>query len=208
MAIELVGYNCDDKRGLRGRQREARDEAILESAFSLIAEDGYEALTMEALAARVGISRQTLYHHFASREDIMLRAVLTLMDQGIQAIESFDPTLPAIERLKLIVRWKLEQRFEPACAALVKDRSSIISVKSHPEYLRAFERRSVVLADIVREAQTSGDIRNDLSPRLVIQMMLGLISDASYENLVATGETERTKLADIIIDVFFSGLRA
>ena len=82
--------------GLRERQKQARGEAILEAAFALIVEEGYDALTMEGLAARVGISRQTLYHHFVSREDIVLRAVLSLMAQGIEAIQSFDPALAPV----------------------------------------------------------------------------------------------------------------
>ena len=48
-------------------------------------------LTMEGLAERVGISRQTLYHHFASKEHIALQAVLTLMAQGLQAIQESTP---------------------------------------------------------------------------------------------------------------------
>jgi AcrR family transcriptional regulator len=199
--------NCDEKRSLRDRQREARDEAILEAAFALIVEQGYDALTMEELASRVGISRQTLYHHFKSREDIALRAILTLMDQAIGAIQSFDSSLPPVDRLKLIVLWMLESRFQPACAALVKVRHSIMTVKSHPDYQRAFERRAAALSEIVESAQSCGELRTDLPARLIVQMLLGLVSDASYEGLVNGGQTTRVQVAEAIIDVFFTGLR-
>ena len=202
-----MSASCEEKRGLRDRQREARDEAILNAAFALIVEDGYDALTMEGLAARVGISRQTLYHHFKSREDIALRAILTLMDQAIDAIQSFDQSLIPIERLKLIVRWMLESRFQPACAALVKVRHSIMTVKSHPDYQRAFERRAAALAQIVEAAQARHELRTDLPSRLIVQMLLGLVSDASYEGLIANEQTTRDQVADAIVDVFFTGLR-
>ena len=193
--------------GLRERQRQARGEAILEAAFALIVEQGYDALTMEALAARVGISRQTLYHHFASREDIVLRAVLTLMEQGIEAIQSFDSSLPPVERLKRVVRWMLESRFQPATAALVKVRHSLMTVKSHPDYQRAFERRAAALAQIVAAAQEAGELRADLPSRLIVQMLLGLVSDASYEGLIAAGQATPPEVAEAVIDVFFTGLR-
>ena len=202
-----MSASCEEKRGLRDRQREARDEAILNAAFAFIVEDGYDALTMEGLAARVGISRQTLYHHFKSREDIALRAILTLMDQAIDAIQSFDQSLIPIERLKLIVRWMLESRFQPACAALVKVRHSIMTVKSHPDYQRAFERRAAALAQIVEAAQARHELRTDLPSRLIVQMLLGLVSDASYEGLIANEQTTRDQVADAIVDVFFTGLR-
>ena len=206
-APEYVPGQVKEQLGLRERQRQARVDAILEAAFALIVEQGYDALTMEAVAARVGISRQTLYHHFTSREDIALRAVLTLMEQGIEAIESFDASLAPTERLKGVVRWMLESRFQPARAALVKVRHSFITVKSHPDYLRAFERRATALAQIVEAAQASGEIRADLPSRLIVQMLLGLVSDASYEGLIDAGLTAPAQVTDAIIQVFFTGLR-
>ena len=197
----------EERLGLRERQRQARGEAILEAAFALIVEQGYDALTMEALAARVGISRQTLYHHFASREDIVLRAVLTLMERGIYAIQSFDASLPPVERLKRIVRWLLESRFQPVTAALVKVRHSLMSVKAHPDYQSASERRVSALAQIVVAAQDAGELRADLPSRLIVQMMLGLVSATSYEELIAAGQTTLPEVAEAIIAVFFTGLR-
>ncbi len=196
-----------ERNGLRQRQRQARGEAILQAAFALIVEQGYDALTMEGLAARVGISRQTLYHHFASKEDIALRAVLTLMEQGIEAIEAIDPALAPVERLKRVVRWMLESRFRPAYAAFVKARLSLMPLKSHPDYQRAFERRADTLAQIVQSAQAAGEVRADLPSRLIVQMLLGLVSDASYEGLVASGQATPGQVAGAITDVFFTGLR-
>jgi AcrR family transcriptional regulator len=193
--------------GLRQRQRQARGEAILEAAFDLIVEQGYDALTMEGVAARVGISRQTLYHHFASKEDITLRAVLTLMERGIAAIQEIDSSLPPVERLARVVSWMLESRFQPTTAALVKVRHSLMPVKAHPDYRRAFERRADTLAQIVAAAQAAGEIRADLPSRLIVQMLLGMVSDASYEGIVAAGQATPTEIADAIVDVFFKGLR-
>ena len=193
--------------GLRERQRQARGEAILTAAFALIVEEGYEALTMETVAARVGISRQTLYHHFASKEDIALRAILTLMERGIEGIEAIDPSLPPIERLMRIVRWLLDSRFQPTTAAFVKARLSLMPLKAHPDYRRAFERRADTLAQIVAAAQAAGEIRGDLPSRLIVQMLLGLISDASYEIIVDSGQVTPSEVAEAIIDVFFTGLR-
>ena len=196
-----------EQLGLRERQRQAREAAILEAAFALIVEQGYDALTMEGLAARVGISRQTLYHHFASREEITLRAVLTLADQGIEAIRSFDPSLPPVERLMGVVRWTLESRFQPVTAALVKVRHSLMTIKAHPDYRRMFERRTAALSEIVEAAQAAGELRADLPSRLIVRMLLGLVADASYEDLIAAEQATVTEVADAIISVFFTGLR-
>ena len=114
---------------------------------------------MEGLAERVGISRQTLYHHFTSKEDIALRAVLTLMAQGLQTIQAIDPALPPLERLRRVAHLLIESRFQPDRAPFVRARHALMPLKSHPEYQRAFERRAAALAQIVEAAQAAGDIR-------------------------------------------------
>ena len=194
--------------GLRERQRQARDEAILQAAFAIMAAEGYEALTMEGLAERVGISRQTLYHHFASKEDIALRALLTLMEQGMRSMKAIDPALPPSERLERVARWMLEMRFSPAPAAFVRARPALVPVRAHPDYRRAFEQRAEALQEIVEAAQAGGEIRADTPSRLVVQMLLGLICEGQYEDLIATGTTSAEEVTQHIVDVFFAGVRS
>lgn len=202
---ELEGQ-AKERLGLRERQRQARGEAILEAAFALIVEQGYEALTMERLAARVGISRQTLYHHFTSREEIALRAILTLVEQGIEAIHAVDSALAPVEKLRRIMSWMLESRSEPVTAALIKARSALMSIKQHPDYRRAHERRTAALAEIVEAGQEAGELRADLPSRLIVQMLSGLVS-ASCEDLIATGQTTPAQVACAVTEVFINGLR-
>lgn len=56
----------------RGRPRDpAVDEAIMEATASLLAEAGFEALTMEQVAARAGVSKASLYRRFTNRSDLL-----------------------------------------------------------------------------------------------------------------------------------------
>ena len=191
----------DEPAGLRERQRVARDKAILDAAFALMVEQGYDALTMEAVAARVGISRQTLYHYFRSRDEIVLRALLVLSGESMAMIQSLDSALPPVERLKRIVRWMIESKAEPARAALVKVKQSLTAVLSHPDYRVSFERRTSILTETVEEAQESGELRSDLPARQIVQMLMNLVSAACVEDAVP-------QLHLVMVDVFFAGLRA
>src|SRR3569833_554695 len=89
--------------GLRERQRQLREQAIVEAAFVLIAEEGYEAMTMDSLAERVGISKPTLYNHFPSKDAITVRALVALNDRTVNAIHAIDDTLPPVERLEHVM---------------------------------------------------------------------------------------------------------
>lgn len=196
-----------ERPSLRERQRQERGEAILQAAFSLIVEQGYEALTMEGVAERVGISRQTLYHHFASKEEITLQAIVAMVDEGTQEILSTDVLLLPIERLERIMRRMLGLRFSPVRAAFVKAKTALLPLKAHPDCQRALERRTVALAGIVEEAQAQGELRADLPPRLIVQMLLGLISDAHYEDLIIVDQTSPATIVDAVVTTFFRGLR-
>jgi AcrR family transcriptional regulator len=59
----------------RERQRAFREREILRAAQLALAERGCRALTMAELAGRLGMSKASLYQHFASREELLRRAV-------------------------------------------------------------------------------------------------------------------------------------
>lgn len=204
--LTSMAFEGDEPIGLRERQRRARAESILEAAFEIIVSEGYDALTMEGLAARLGISRQTLYHHFDSREDIALRAMVTWMDRGVDVIRKFDPSLTPIDRLRGVVRWLLVNRFRLTCGTVAKVRHSLMPIKAHPIYREAFERRASAIEEIVVAAQRAGQLRRDLNSRLVVQMLLGLVSDASYEGLISDGLATPEEVTESVIDLFFKGL--
>lgn len=59
----------------RSERSGATAAAILEAARDLLAEGGVRALSMRGLAERVGVSATAIYHHFASKEDLVSRVV-------------------------------------------------------------------------------------------------------------------------------------
>ncbi len=61
--------NIADKRSARKAENRI---AIVEAAESLVLEGGYGALNAEALAERAGVSRRTIFNHFASVDDVLV----------------------------------------------------------------------------------------------------------------------------------------
>lgn len=63
----------------RGRtQDRSRDDAIIEAALELLAEKGYNGLTMTDVATRAGVSKATLYRRWTAKADVVADAVATL----------------------------------------------------------------------------------------------------------------------------------
>jgi AcrR family transcriptional regulator len=205
-ATDGATHNCQ-KPGLRERQRKNRDEAILRSALALIMESGYDDLTMEALAERVEISRPTLYNHFSCKEHLVLNALLMLVEEGTQSIQQIDRGLPAIHRLEHVVRWMMEIRFTPTRSALVKMSPALLPLKSHPDYLCAFDRRTNAIAEIIEDAQRDGDIAPELASKVIVQILLAQVCDANYETLVDSGQSTVSQIVESVTTHFLRGIR-
>lgn len=63
----------------------ARQE-ILGIAEKLLLEKGAEAVTLAAVASELGMTKQALYHYFASKEALVRQLVTTLLDSEIEAL--------------------------------------------------------------------------------------------------------------------------
>lgn len=196
---------CDARPGLRERQRLMREEAILDAAFSLIAELGFEAMTMDDLADRASISKPTLYNHFPSKEAIAVRALVRLNDNAVQAIRSIDASLSPRERLERVIRWMVSSRFSPTPAAIARARPLLAQVRLHPDYLRAAGRRIAAIVEIVEAAQAAGDFEPSIPPRIAAEMMFAVACHSEYEGAVADGGASRKQVEDAVVSVFLHG---
>ena len=62
-----------------GRPRSARaHQAILAAALALLAEEGFEAMSMEGVAALAGVGKSTIYRRWASKEELLIEAVSSI----------------------------------------------------------------------------------------------------------------------------------
>lgn len=60
------------QEGRRERKRRETHQRITEIGIRLFTENGYDATTLDAIAAAAGIARRTFFHYFGSKEDIIL----------------------------------------------------------------------------------------------------------------------------------------
>lgn len=75
---------------VRERNRLALRRDITEAAMPLLLEQGFAATTVDQIAAAAGVSRRTFFHHFPTKEDVVLGDVDALGDRILHALESRD----------------------------------------------------------------------------------------------------------------------
>ncbi|GAB1813036.1 TetR/AcrR family transcriptional regulator [Mycobacterium sp. MUNTM1] len=84
----MIGDISEEQPTLRDRQRAAIRAELRRAAHRLFTERGYDAVSVDDIAAAAGLSRRTLFRHVASKEDLLLdplrhggAAIATLLDQ-------------------------------------------------------------------------------------------------------------------------------
>ena len=81
--------------GLRARKRQQTRERLTRAAMALFLERGFEATTLDDIAAAADISRRSFFHHFASKEDV----VFTWQEELSAALVAAVAARPATESM-------------------------------------------------------------------------------------------------------------
>ena len=180
-----------------GRPRRATtDDAITRAALDLLAERGFQAATIEAIADRAGVGRNTIYRRWRSKEELIadaLRELTTDVDWGADDLYSllltwlrdFAGTFsdPLQGRLLVGVLGELQQN--PVFADVYADRV-------------VRPRREALLARLI-EARERGELRPDADVELVADLLGGaLLLRRLPLGLPDAGETYAEELLETI----------
>ncbi len=158
-----------------GRPRSATaDRAILDAALALVRERGYRAVTIEAVAARAGVGRPTLYRRYAD-----LTALFIAVYDRFAADERFDPPTgdPEADLAALLTRlFELFARtgLVAVLAGLVVDAQA--SPEQRERLLaRLVEPRRRIVGAVVEAARRQGRIRADVSTDAVADHVAAIV---------------------------------
>lgn len=191
---------------LKERQLKLREDAILEATMRLLAIKGFGAMTMDDVANDVGISKATLYQHFKSKEELAVQVILHAMKQSQAFFQSIDPTLPAIERLRKIVRWIIAKRFGNTGLDFSDAEATIKPlVKRHEACIYHDKMFSKQLLDLVEAAKAEGHILPQLSTPVLAQAFMSCMHDAAYFRLLREGKCTMEDLETTLIGMISGG---
>jgi AcrR family transcriptional regulator len=153
-------------RGGRPRDR-SLDDALVAATLELLAERGYAATTLTAVAARAGTTTPAIYRRWSSKADLVLDAVFRLEDSEIVAATG------DLERdIALMVRWALEKFGQPAGRAAFAG----LVAESPTGPAARVERMAEVwhqVGDRLTSAISSGELRPDLDIGQLLSVLVG-----------------------------------
>ncbi len=153
----------------RPRSQQAR-RAVLAAARALVTRSGYPAATIEAIAARSGVAKTTIYRWWPDRPALLVDLLAEISEEEVPPGLAGDPMAALWTEMRLIasVGDKLLGRLF----------SSLLAEAQHDRVVRAalverlFNPRREAMATVVRRAQTSGAIRGDVPAPLVVELLV------------------------------------
>jgi AcrR family transcriptional regulator len=158
------------------------------------------------LADRLGLSKSAIYHHFASKDEILERA----LDQALGSLEGVldEPGASegsAADRLDHVLRGAVHVLVDrlPYVTLLLRVRGNTEIERTALTRRRAFDRRVMAL---VEAAQAEGSLRTDIDGRIVERLLFGMINSI-VEWYRPGGREDAARLADDVIAVALDGLR-
>jgi AcrR family transcriptional regulator len=179
----------------RGRPRSGEaEEAILRTALEILDDAGYGSFSIEAVAARAGVGRPTIYRRWPSKLELAIEAVVRLTPP-LKVIDSGDPLADFRHLVAALLPDITSSAAGRAIIALASDPGVHAGLARHLDE-RFLRPRRAVLADLLRRAAEAGQVRPGLDTELLIDLVLGA---ALYRWLV-TGQPVNRQTAGQILD--------
>ena len=181
-------------------------EQLLEAAVAVFDERGYEATSVEEIAARLGVTKSAVYHHVPSKGELLRLALDRALDALVALTEETGATTgPAIDRLEFVVRGSVRVLAAelPYVTLLLRLRGNSEVERTALHRRREFDR---VVAGLVRAAGREGDVRADVDPAVISLLLFGTVNSLTEWYRPDRGLTA-DDLADAVVAITFAGLR-
>jgi AcrR family transcriptional regulator len=158
----------------RGRPRSAiADRAILESTFRQLVDVGYAGLSVEAVAAAAGVAKTTIYRRYPTKRDLVVAAL-----KRETPFTPPPPDLPSREALTRFVHGAIATLVESGAIRVLG--SLLVEEQREPGLLDEFRARIIaprraLIEDMLRRGIERGEIRPDVDPLVVAELIAGAI---------------------------------
>ncbi len=183
----------------------ARREELTRIAARLFAERGYQGTSLADLAAQLGVRKPSLYHHIASKEDLLWEVAWEGAEAFHAALDAVPAEATATERIRLALRGHL---------AVVAGQLDVATVFVREWRHLAGERRLRFVAerrryeerirDLFREGVEGSELRTDLD---VATAALLFLSAANWAYTWLRPDADTSALADRLFAALLDGMR-
>ncbi|MER6509729.1 TetR/AcrR family transcriptional regulator [Nonomuraea sp. NPDC001636] len=189
------------------RRSERSRQAILQAARELVSEVGYAKVSVEAIAARAGVGKQTIYRWWRSKGAVVFDSFLALSeggngDQGVTLPDTGD-----IEAdLKAVMRATVAEFADPAFEAPI--RALNLEIVADPELAAQYREKLAGPVDEAKKARLrSAQQAGQLAPDADLDLALELLYAPLYQRWLLRSGPLTPQYADALVDLALKALR-
>lgn len=197
------------KVSFRQQMLQVREDAIVTSVNRLLAEKGFDLMTVDEVAADVGIAKASLYKHFASKEALAAAAMVRVLQATSDVVsqQAARPDADAFERLREVTRWALQRQLAGEMPTLPSQNSSLrAELMADKAYIELLMQVSERLGEWIVAAQADGRIDRSLPPEVVLYTLFARACDPVPGVLKAGGQSTDAQIVEWVLSTCFNGL--
>ena len=207
------------KKSFKTQMLEARELAITASVNRLLSEKGFDAMTVDEVAAEVGIAKASLYKHFNSKEELACAAMVLAMQKAQAFLENLDQQTQielvnasqsaALNKLMATTRWTLQLKLAGEMPTLPSQNSSLrATLMASRPYMDGLMRVSDLLGGWIVQAQQEGQLNSALPPIAILYTLFARACDPVVEFLKMSELHSDEEIIEMVMTTCFAGLNA
>ncbi|WP_394003275.1 TetR/AcrR family transcriptional regulator [Luteimonas sp. WGS1318] len=193
------------------RLTDRKHAAILDAAVEEFRASGYEATSMDRIAARAGVSKRTVYNHFTGKDALFVRILETMLERGIVGPDlAYRADRPLRTQLLELVGQKLELLRDPAFVDLarVAMAAGLHSPDLARDMLARLGDREEGLTVWMRAAAADGRLKTD-DPLFASMQLQGLVKSFALWPQLSMGQpplddARQARVAEAAVDMFLA----
>lgn len=205
------------RSSIKEQIQRVREQAIVAAVNRLLATKGYDAMTVDEVAAEAGMAKASLYKLFTSKEELAGAAMVGVLDRALafvdglrdtaaQAAEAGTPVRP-LDQLKAVTCWAMQTQLEGEMPSLPAQNSNLsASLQSNDAYMDRLIALSNRLSIWITEAQTSGQLQPALPAELVLYTLFARACDPVVALLKESGQYTHAQIIGWVTSTTFDGL--
>lgn len=197
------------KVSFKTQMLQARELAIIQAASRLLSEKGFDMMTVDQVAAEVGIAKASLYKHFPSKEDLAAAAMVQMLGRAQQFLASLPASAKPLDQLKALVRWMMALQLAGEMPSLPSQNSTLrAALMANKAYLDGLMQASDQIGAWIEQAQLDGSLNPALPPHLVLYTLYARACDPVLEFMRIGGQHTDEEIVELVVTTCFEGLNA
>ncbi len=194
---------------LRERRRQMLRDEILNATQALIAEKGYAAMSMDDLAARVGVSKPTLYSHFETKEDLVVAMASRMTERIIEAFDAGREERTPLQQLALLLHTIIQTQVDGGLITAQIWMPDVFRIlKTRPGTLKHMQYVDEAVVNLAQAGIDQGEIDPELDVATVVRIFHAFVSAPHLARLSKSGDPNPDRIADMLARSFTRSVKA